>query len=237
MLKRDYRKLYQLQDKFLDIWKTIETPFYLTGGTALGKYYLNHRYSEDLDFFVNGDKNFKQHINLISNTIKKYFLVDNDKSLQYDDFTRIYIQEDKISMKIEFVNDLPYRTGKTKAIFFGEIDTPHNILSNKLSALINRDEPKDIFDIVHLSLNYKFKWPDIFSEVKEKEIINEIDIEQKINNFPVALLDGIDWFIQQPDYDVFTKHIKQIANDFITGSDNSICQTNICIEDAEVITG
>jgi len=26
--------------------------FYLTGGTALAAFYLNHRYSEDLDFFT-----------------------------------------------------------------------------------------------------------------------------------------------------------------------------------------
>ena len=65
MLKRDYTKLYQLQVKFLDFWKTINTPFYLTRGTALGRFYLNHRFSEDLDFFVNQDKNYKQYINTI----------------------------------------------------------------------------------------------------------------------------------------------------------------------------
>ncbi|MCD4795127.1 MAG: nucleotidyl transferase AbiEii/AbiGii toxin family protein [Bacteroidales bacterium] len=33
-------------------------PFYLTGGTALVRFYLNHRYSEDLDFFVNKRKKY-----------------------------------------------------------------------------------------------------------------------------------------------------------------------------------
>ncbi len=28
------------------------TSFYLTGGTALSEYYLHHRLSEDLDFFL-----------------------------------------------------------------------------------------------------------------------------------------------------------------------------------------
>ena len=52
---KDYRKLYRLQDKFLNWWTNLGLPFYLTGGTALGRYYLEHRSSEDLDFFVNAD--------------------------------------------------------------------------------------------------------------------------------------------------------------------------------------
>jgi predicted nucleotidyltransferase component of viral defense system len=28
------------------------TPFFLTGGTALSRYYTHHRYSDGLDFFV-----------------------------------------------------------------------------------------------------------------------------------------------------------------------------------------
>ncbi|OQX73073.1 MAG: hypothetical protein B6D64_14360 [Bacteroidetes bacterium 4484_276] len=235
MLKKDYTKLYRLQDKFLDFWKTINTPFYLTGGTALGRFYLEHRYSEDLDFFVNNDKNYKQYINAIYNTINKVFSFDVENNLFYDDFTRLFIIDSDISLKLEFVNDIPYRTDKINSIFFGKIDTPINILSNKLSALINRDEPKDIFDIVYLSLKYKFNWAKIFIEVKHKEIINEIDVEQKINSFPVALFDKVDWFIRKPDPAIISKYIKQISDDFITGSDNSICKTNIDIEDAKII--
>jgi|GEM_PF-1821872 hypothetical protein len=35
-LRKDYRKLYQIQDKFLKWWSNFHFPFYLTGGTALG---------------------------------------------------------------------------------------------------------------------------------------------------------------------------------------------------------
>ncbi|MBW7858763.1 MAG: nucleotidyl transferase AbiEii/AbiGii toxin family protein [Leptonema sp. (in: Bacteria)] len=28
----------------------LKLPFFLTGGTALSRFYLNHRYSDDLDF-------------------------------------------------------------------------------------------------------------------------------------------------------------------------------------------
>ncbi len=32
--------------------KKLETPFYLTGGTALSRHYFNHRYSDDIVLFV-----------------------------------------------------------------------------------------------------------------------------------------------------------------------------------------
>ena len=34
----------------------LKQSFYLTGGTALAAYYLQHRYSEDLDFFTDSQE-------------------------------------------------------------------------------------------------------------------------------------------------------------------------------------
>ena len=43
--------LYPFQDEALSLAARVETGFYLTGGTALGRIHLRHRYSEDLDLF------------------------------------------------------------------------------------------------------------------------------------------------------------------------------------------
>lgn len=51
-------KLYPFQDAVLSEMQSLKTDFYLTGGTALGRCYLNHRYSDDLDFFVNAAPDF-----------------------------------------------------------------------------------------------------------------------------------------------------------------------------------
>ena len=45
--------LYPLQDKVLETIGKLPVRFYLTAGTALSRAYLHHRYSDDLDFFVN----------------------------------------------------------------------------------------------------------------------------------------------------------------------------------------
>lgn len=53
--ENDYKKLYQLQDKVFKVLSGHFDNLYLTGGTALGRYFLNHRYSDDIDFFTNAD--------------------------------------------------------------------------------------------------------------------------------------------------------------------------------------
>jgi predicted nucleotidyltransferase component of viral defense system len=54
-----YNKIiYPLQDKTIPAFK--DSPFYLTGGTALSRGYYNHRYSDDLDYFVNFHPEFKR---------------------------------------------------------------------------------------------------------------------------------------------------------------------------------
>ena len=57
--------LYPLQDKVLDIAGKLSVGFYLTGGTALSRAYLHHRYSDDLYFFVNDATDFKTQVNII----------------------------------------------------------------------------------------------------------------------------------------------------------------------------
>ncbi|HOP59757.1 MAG TPA: nucleotidyl transferase AbiEii/AbiGii toxin family protein [Bacteroidales bacterium] len=235
-LKKDYRKLYLLQDKFLKWWADLGLPFYLTGGTALGRFYLNHRYSEDLDFFVNDDPLFLKYIQRIKDEIEKYFRVDLQHALFTDEFSRIFITDDDMDLKIEFVNDVSYRSGNPIPYYFGQLDTPLNILSNKLGAIISREEPKDIFDIVHISVNFSFNWQDVFSDSKKKSVLNEIDVAERLNTFPSFLLGNIDWNTESIDHDHFDSVLRKIANDFLLGRDNSVCSGINPIIDAKPLS-
>ena len=231
--EKDYSKLYQLQDKFLSWWAASDFPFYLTGGTALGRFYLHHRLSEDLDFFINADDNYLIHIAAIKNKISAAFKVNIDQTLFSDDFTRLFIAENDTTLKIEFVNDAKYYAGVQSAYQYGRIDTPTNILANKLTALIGRDEPKDIFDIIEISLNYSFNWMDLFHHAKHKAAINEIDVEQRLVSFPVELLVNVNW-INKPIDLAHTRHcLNQIADDFFLGKTNSLGINKPHIESAK----
>ena len=69
-----YEKLYKLQDKVLNIVNSLENEFYLTGGTALHRFYYNFRYSEDLDFFMSYGRNFREDVDEILKKIDEYGL-------------------------------------------------------------------------------------------------------------------------------------------------------------------
>lgn len=218
----DYKKLYQLQDKFLTWWHTLGFPFYLTGGTALGRFYLNHRYSEDLDFFCNSNPEYQSNIAVLKNRIAAEFSVDLQQSLFTEDFTRLFVEKDNLFLKIELVNDVEYYPGKPAPYIFGFIDTPLNILSNKLTAIAGRDEPKDIYDILILSLNYSFSWPEIFYHSKQKSVVNEIDIADRLFSFPIEWMKNVRWLNGPVDFPEMQKNVRKIAEDFLLGKENSL---------------
>lgn len=230
---KDYNKLYQLQDKFLSWWVSLELPFYLTGGTALGRFYLNHRFSDDLDFFTNADSQYTNSIAELTSKIKGQFEVNMQQSLFADDFTRFFITEDDLFLKIELINDVEYYAGKPAAYKYGFIDTPLNILSNKLTALVGRDEPKDIFDIIHISASYSFNWMDVFNHAKQKAVINELDVEQRLALFPIEWLENVNWLASPINLEKYRIALNKIADDFLIGKANSLGENQPPIENAK----
>mgnify|MGYP002683057930 CR=1 FL=1 len=102
--------LYRLQDGVLNIVKNCGTPLYLTGGTALSRGYYNHRYSDDLDFFLNHDSNFDSYVSSVLEELKiKGFYWSNEigfvKSM---DFYSLIVQHSDFctKLKLDFVNDI-----------------------------------------------------------------------------------------------------------------------------------
>ncbi len=231
--KNDYSKLYHLQDRFLSWWHALGLPFYLTGGTALGRFYLNHRFSDDLDFFTNANPHYNSHIAELNKKIKGQFEINVQQSLFTDDFTRFFITYEDIFLKIELINDIDYYVGKPFETKYGLIDNPLNILSNKLTAIVGRDEPKDIFDIIHLSTNYSFNWMEVFFHAKQKAVINELDVEQRLVSFRTEWLENVNWLTKPIDSGKYKLLLNKIADDFLLGKANSLGENQQPIENAK----
>ena len=220
MPKKDYRNLYKAQDSILELMEKIDTPFYLTGGTALSRFYLNHRYSLDLDFFVNANDRFTEYIQLINRVMNENVGIDHENSLVGKEFARFIVKTEE-PLKIEFVNDVRFRYGFPYTSRYGLIDNVRNILSNKIGAIVSREEAKDICDIYFITMSYRFNWTELITDAKKKAVINELDIARKINEFPVELLDNVDWIISNPDLHEFRKKLTKISDDILLGKDNS----------------
>ncbi len=71
-----YSKLYDLQDRALNYIQRANTDFYLTGGTALSRFYLNHRYSDDLDLFVNHHPKFEQEVEKVKKNWRQHLVMN-----------------------------------------------------------------------------------------------------------------------------------------------------------------
>lgn len=149
-----WEKLYKLQDRILALLQGVEQGFHLSGGTALSRGYYNHRYSEDLDFFVNDREEFELWRDRCLAAIQQWCSSQSGCSLQVvlreERFGRALLTE-QVDLKLEFINDVPSRVGEPiRHPVLGLLDTRENILANKITALVDRGEPKDIADIYWL---------------------------------------------------------------------------------------
>ncbi|MEA2559178.1 MAG: hypothetical protein QOH06_682 [Acidobacteriota bacterium] len=140
--------LYPLQDRVLGILSGLETGFYLSGGTAASRGYLHHRLSDDLDLFVNDNAQFGLWADRLIQALEAGGAWKVAVSLREQRFVRLSLVEGEAVLKIEMINDVPSHIGSFRDDpLLGRIDSPENILANKVTALVDRDEPKDLADI------------------------------------------------------------------------------------------
>lgn len=123
-------RLYPLQDAVLAVISGPETGLYLSGGTAASRGYLGHRYSDDLDLFVNDDERFALWADRVVFALERHPDMACTAQLREPRFVRATVRR------------------------------AENILANKITAALDRAEPKDLADdiwgfcrLMGLSLN------------------------------------------------------------------------------------
>ena len=139
-------RLSPLQHSVLQLLKDVEPRWTLTGGGALVGFYLGHRTTEDLDLFFSGSHILGQSANEVRQCLLNANLSPTDLHTS-PGFRRFSIQSDDETLVIDLVADpVPHiappieRDGLL-------IDSPHEILVNKLCALLSRSEPRDLVDV------------------------------------------------------------------------------------------
>jgi predicted nucleotidyltransferase component of viral defense system len=221
--RKFYNNLYAVQDDLMEMVQEQKVDFYLTGGTALSRCYLNHRYSDDLDFFVNEAPDFKKQTETVVTAIRKRGM-QIELGTASESFLRITVLKDEVPLKIDFVNDVIYHYGDFEAAhFFNKIDSWRNILSNKLSA-VSRLEPKDIADLLFIAKKFAFEWPDIMEEAKNKDLwIEPLNVSRIIKEFPVDLFDSVKW-ITPVAKKKLSKELHRMHDDIFYGHSNSLAE-------------
>ena len=204
----DYVKLYNLQDKVMDIVFNSENIFYLTGGTCLSRFHIEKRYSDDLDFFTHHNDMFLGSVKNIKQLLNKEFNITEDVSSK--DFIRFTVDD---LLQIDFVNDRVMRYKDTIVLDNGYIiDNCENILANKLTAVVGRDNPKDIFDIFLIMKFYKYDMKNILEVAHEKACFYNDDLIIRLKTFPVHLLKNIA-LIDKNFLDTFELEYKEMISE------------------------
>lgn len=205
-MSSDYydKRLYPLQDRVLNLIDGAGTPFYLTGGTALSRFYLNHRYSDDLDLFQNDSTTFQEDLEKLLNSLGKKF--DVNVALRSEKFLRLGVSRGDVQFNMEFVNDVPFHLGEIKTFsVFSRVDNVYNILSNKVTAIMTREEIKDIVDVVSIAKTYPVDWKEIFQSAESKSAgVFPPGVAQKIGEYDLSNLSFIKW-VKEVDTQEFAK--------------------------------
>ena len=216
------KSLYPLQDGVMNTIRKCGVRFFLTGGTALSRAYYNHRYSDDLDFFVNDDDDYLAQVKEVFFKLKEdgFFWDSVIDFVSNETFTTFKVGWNKsvALLKLDFVNDVAAHFGEiVKTNIFDRTDSIRNMLSNKLTALY-RFNAKDVADIREIALHETIDWSVIIQEARQKEAGLELTyISEILTGMPQSEFETIAW-VKKPEWDEFREDINRIVFDMMSCS-------------------
>jgi len=126
--------------------------FFLTGGSALAEFYLQHRYSDDLDIFTTIPEAFRQ-VDPIVRDIATRLSLRVRESRRVADFAQYFLEGDAYPgavLKIDCVRDINVQFGEKVKHGSVIVDSLIDITTNKICAILGRTEIKDFVDLYFL---------------------------------------------------------------------------------------
>lgn len=165
------KKLREMQKKLLRVFGSVAGGFALAGGTALELYYLQHRFSRDLDFF-SPDYDLTKIAAIVSRLAEaagRPLKMENELSLPGRARVRFYslpVAGSPAPLKIDFIQDVLFAKPKIFNLQGVPVYSAENIYFQKIIALTGtvqlldetgksmaagRREARDVVDLYYLS--------------------------------------------------------------------------------------
>lgn len=139
-------KLSDLQQEVLKEFFVRENRFFLTGGAALVGFHLGHRETHDLDLFTLSDAIDDGQAIVVQ--VARQLNASLESIQTAPDFRRLLLRRGNEAVVIDLVRDYVHQSSPEKLVINGIlVDTPQEILSNKLCALLSRSEIRDLVDV------------------------------------------------------------------------------------------
>jgi len=159
--------LNNLQKDFLREFFNRENRFFLSGGAALVGFYFGHRETHDLDLFTL-ENEIENGFRLV-NEVAKELNADVESIQTSPDFRRLLIRRDTEAIVVDLVREYVFQISPEKPIINGiRVDSPEEILANKLCALLSRSEIRDLVDARELE-KAGFKLENALSAAQRKD--------------------------------------------------------------------
>ena len=206
--------LYPFQDRVIKVINQVDTGFYLTGGTASSRGYLQHRFSDDLDYFVNDDNRFGLWVERLIQALNKDW--NCEVLMKEERFARLNLVQKDVSLKIEMVNDVPARRGETlNHPVLGRLDSAENILANKVTALLDHEEPKDFADIWGFCCLKNLSLQAAITDAQSKAAgIFPADLGRVLCSVQKADWESVRW-IKAPPAETFISQLNQLGESLL----------------------
>ncbi|MCP5106265.1 MAG: nucleotidyl transferase AbiEii/AbiGii toxin family protein [bacterium] len=147
------KSLTPLKHDFLVSFFKQSRDFFLTGGSALGIFYFDHRRSYDLDLFTLKEIDWHFHERMFI-AVAEEIEAEYESIIKSPYFQRYQLKRDNDREVIDFVIEKVHQVDKEKKTFDSvTVDTLLEIGVNKICTLLGRTEMKDIIDLYFLVKN------------------------------------------------------------------------------------
>lgn len=163
------KALTALKKDFLTAFFDRSQAFFLTGGSALGIFYLQHRLSFDLDFFTTDEHTEWHFLDNEVRSIAEAIKAHCETITAAHTFRRYELnrggERELLDFVVEFVPQIDVEKNQ-----FGKlrVDTLREMTVNKICTLVGRCELKDLVDLFFLS-KHGFTVKEHFAEARRKE--------------------------------------------------------------------
>ena len=177
---------FALQDRFLEHFFAgpLGQHFYLTGGTALARFYFHHRESLDLDLFTNDFGQDFSQVNRVILGILHALTLQITSQVVTDTFIQYIVTDpDGNSLKVDLVKDIPVHFGSLIERDGIRLDSLENIGSNKVLAVFGRTDAKDFIDLYWILQHTDLRFDDLYRQAREKDLgLSELYLAYALQN-------------------------------------------------------
>ncbi len=170
--------------------------FYFTGGTALSAFYLQHRYSEDLDFFTEKKFDTQDIFDLVNSWSKQHGFTFTSEFHQVVYICMLTFKNNEV-LKVDFGHYAYKRIEENNIIDGLKTDSLTDIAVNKLLTVTQRNSVKDFVDL-HFLLKKFTIW----------DLIGGVRIKFGMELEPYILASD---FLKVEDFDYLPRMIKPLT--------------------------